>query len=111
MMFIGWNNVTVSLSNTGTAAVWDTVLSTPISIEKDGEYSILVLLDTATEIKLDVTVGTDNYSGLLNDGNALTANAWYEFVVSLAEGDGINFEVNVPAGGSVNGIIRIFKRG
>ena len=103
-------DISVSLSNTGTAAVWDSVLSTPINISEDGEYGIVIALDTATTVKLDITIGTVTHSYLLNDGNSLTANAWYEFAIHLAENDNINFEINVPAGGSVNGIIRVFKR-
>jgi len=103
-------DIPVSLSNTGTAAVWDSVLATPITIAEDGEYGIVIALDTATTVKLDITIGTVTHSYLLNDGNSLTANAWYEFAIHLAENDHINFEINVPAGGSVNGIIRVFKR-
>jgi len=100
----------VSLANTGTAAVFKPALSSNVTISKSGVYAIVIALDTATEVKLSVTIGTKSYDYLLNDGNALTADAWYEFDICLSENDAINFEINVPAGGSVSGLIRIFRK-
>ena len=99
-----------TLSNAGTSAAWYPVFSTAISLPDDADYTILIALDTATTVKLDITYGTNTYSYLLNGGNALSADAWYAFIVPAAYNDKLNIEINVPAGASVSGIVRIFKR-
>jgi hypothetical protein len=52
-----------------------------------------VMTDTAGVLSLIV----DDVSGTLNSGSALTANAWYEFEVSLLSGSTYNLQLSVNA--------------
>ncbi len=103
-------STSISLANTGTAAKWMNVLSSASSVPFTGLYTIVIALSAATTVKLDVTVGTVTYSYYLNDGNALSADSWYAFDIPLNEGDLINVEVNVPAGTTVSGVLRVFGK-
>ncbi len=102
----------LSYSNTGTTTANYTVLSSPLSIDFNGAVTIQILLNVSTTVQLELTPSgsTTTYTGDLNDGSALTANAWYEFEFNVNNGDSINFVIPVPAGDSLTGLLRVFKR-
>lgn len=102
----------LSFANTGTATANYTVFSSNLAIDFNGEITIQILLNLSTNVQLKLTPSgsTVSYTGDLNGGSALTANAWYEFVFNVDNGDSINFVIPVPAGDTLSGLLRIFKR-
>jgi len=101
----------ISVTNNGTAAAYLDAFSEPIAIDETGEYAMEMAIDTATTVKLSITSGTKTYSYLMNHGNALAANAWYVFDgVMLAANDQINLQIEVAAGATVTGVLRLFRR-
>ena len=105
-------NQALSYSNTGTATANYTVLSTDLSIDFNGTITIQILLNISTtaQLKLTPSGSTVSYTGDLNGGSALAANTWYEFEFNVDSGDVINFIIQVPAGNSLTGLLRVFKR-
>ena len=100
-----------SYSNTGTATVWEPVFASDVSIPEDGEYGIVILTSGVVYAKVKLTIGTNPpYEGALNDGNQLTAGTLNVFYGMFSEGDLVNIELGIPAGGSADGVVRIFKR-
>lgn len=102
----------LSFSNTGTATADYTVLSSDLSLDFNGTITMQILLNLATTVQLKLTPSgsTTSYTGYLNDGGSLTANAWYEFEFNVNNGDSLNFVIQVPAGDSLTGLLRLFKR-
>ena len=102
----------LSFSNTGTATADYTVLESPLSIDFNGTITIQILLSVATtaQVKLTPSGSTDTYTGYLNGGSDLAANSWYEFEFNVNNGDSLNFVIQVPAGDSLTGLLRLFKR-
>lgn len=105
-------NQVLSYSNTGTATANYTVLSTDLSIDFNGTITIQILLNISTTVQLKLTPAgsTVSHTGDLNGGSALVANAWYEFEFNVDSGDSINFIIQVPAGSTLSGLLRVFKR-
>ncbi len=100
----------ISLTNTSsTATSSQSVLSTPVSISEDGEYVLVIAINTATTVKLVLIQGTKSYDYYVNHGSALAANSWYNFHMFLHDGDQINIEIDVPPSTTVEGKFRIFK--
>ncbi len=102
----------LSFSNTGTATADYTVLSSDLSLDFNGTITIQILLSVATtaQVKLTPSGSTDTYTGYLNGGSDLAANSWYEFEFNVNNGDSVNFVIQVPAGDSLTGLLRLFKR-
>lgn len=102
----------LSYSNTGTTTATYTVLASDLAIDFDGTITIQILSSIATTVQLKLTPAgsTTSYTGDLNGGSALVANAWYEFEFNVMSGDAINFEIPVPAGDTLSGLLRVFKR-
>ena len=105
-------NQKLSYSNTGTTTATYTALASDLAIDFDGTITIQILINIATTVQLKLTPagGTVSYTGDLNGGSALVANAWYEFEFNVMSGDAINFEIPVPAGDTLSGLLRVFKR-
>jgi len=101
----------IDVTNSGTAAAYISAFSSAITVDETAEYSLVLAINAATSVKLVVTSGINTYSYLLNHGNALAANAWYVFDgLPLLANDAINLEIDVAAGATVTGVLRLFRR-
>ena len=102
--------INLDFSNTGTVA--KDYPTSSISIDFNGTITIQLAISISTTAQLSLTPAgsTTSYTFYLNDGNALTADAWYEFEFNVANGDVITFVFSVPAGSSLTGLLRVFKR-
>lgn len=97
-------------NSTGTAA--KDFSTSDISIDFNGTITIQIAISVSTTVQLKLTPSgsTSSYTEYLNDGSALTANAWYEFEFNVNNGDTISFVFSVPAGDTLTGLLRVFKR-
>jgi hypothetical protein len=69
------------------------ILATNYTSTKYSKSILQVMTNTAGVLSLLV----DSVSGTLNNGSALTANAWYEFDISLLSGSTYNLQLSVGA--------------
>ncbi len=101
----------LSFSNTGTATTDYTVLASDAEIKEKGKLIIQIILNTSTTVQLKLTPAgeTTAQTGYVNGGTALSADAWYEFEINVNNGDLINFVIQVPAGTTLSGFLRVFK--
>jgi len=99
-------------NSAGTTTADYTVFDEDIAIDFNGEITIQILLNLSTNVQLKLTPAgtTTAYEGDINGGSALNANTWEEFVFNVSKGDAINFVISVPAGDTLSGLLRIFKR-
>jgi len=73
------------------------IFSSALSVSQPLRVKIIVLASTSGVLTLTLTSGTTTVSGSLNSGNALAANAWYEFEIDLPGGVSINLQYSVSA--------------
>ncbi|MEM3974697.1 MAG: hypothetical protein QW320_10050 [Ignisphaera sp.] len=85
------------------------LLATPVIASITGSAEIFLTSGQAVPIALQIVPAgsTITVTSLLNDGNALNANTWYDFKVPVLQGDGIN--VFNPTTGTVVISARIFN--
>jgi len=102
----------LSYDNTGTATANYTVLASDLNIDFNGTIVIQIILNLSTtaQVKLTPSGSTVSYTAYVNDGNSLYANSIYEFEMNVDNGDAINFVIQVPAGDTLSGLLRVFKR-
>ena len=100
----------LSYNNTGTTTADYTVFDEDIAIDFNGTITIQILLSVATTAQVKLATGGAEYTGYVNSGNSLAANSWYEFDMNVNAGDSINFIVQVPAGDTLTGLLRVFRR-
>ena len=91
-------NATVlgSVLNASVSAGTD-IFSSALSVSQPSKIKIIVVASASGVLTLEITSGTTTVSGSLNSGNALTANAWYEFEIDLSSGISINLQYSVSA--------------
>lgn len=101
----------LSYSNTGTATKDYEVLASDLEIEEKSKLTIQIILNTSTTVQLKLTPAgeTTPQTGYINVGSALNADAWYEFEFTVHNGDLINFVIQVPAGATLSGFLRVLK--
>ena len=63
------------------------------TVDKYSKSVLQVMADTAGVLSLVI----DGVAGTLNSGSTLTANAWYEFDISLLSGSTYNLQLSVGA--------------
>ena len=105
--------IELSYDNSGGSDVADyTVLDDDINVDFNGILLIQIMLNqtTTAQVKLTPAGSSEEYTGYLNSGNNLNANAWYEFGINVGFGDKVNFVIQVPAGAVLSGVLRVFKR-
>ena len=93
---VGATTLTGSLANIQTDAIVlanADILTTDFTPTQYSKSVLQIMSDTAGILSLVV----DGVSGTLNSGLALTANAWYEFDVSLLSGSTYNLQLSVGA--------------
>jgi len=71
---------------------WFTNNIVPSRPGRMAKFTLLVMVPTSTVIEVDITDGTTNKTGTLNDGTALTAAAWYAFSVFVPPGYSFNIQ-------------------
>jgi len=81
----------------GSVSANTAIFSSALSVSNPSKVKIVVLASANGTLTLQVTSGTTTVSGSINDGNALTANAFYEFEIDLPSGVSINLEYSVSA--------------
>ena len=99
-------------NSSGTDTVDYTVFTSDITIDFNGVITIQIIMNQSTtaQIKLTPAGQTTSYTGYINDGSNINANSWYKFDMNVSNGDSINLVIQVPAGVTLNGYLRIFKR-
>ncbi|MEM3988730.1 MAG: hypothetical protein QXZ22_09090, partial [Sulfolobales archaeon] len=67
------------------------LLATPVIASITGSAEILLTSGQAVPIALQIVPAgsTITVTSLLNDGNAVSANTWYDFKLPVLQGDGI----------------------
>jgi hypothetical protein len=71
------------------------IFSSALSISQPSKIKIIVVASASGILKLEITSGTTTVSGTMNSGNALTADAFYEFEIDLPGGVSINLQYSV----------------
>lgn len=73
------------------------IFSSALSLSSPSRVKIIVVANASGVLSLVLTSGTTTVSGTLNNGNSLTANAWYEFEIDLPSDVSINLQYSVSA--------------
>jgi len=81
----------------GSVSANTAIFSSSLSVSQASKLKIIILASASGVLTLQVTSGTTTVSGSINGGNALTANAFYEFEIDLPSGVSINLEYSVSA--------------
>jgi len=100
-----------TLDNSGgsTTAAID-VFESDIVVPDTGELAVQLALSENAKARLRIVRGGTTLEYYLNSGNALAANSWYEFVVTVLKDDAVNIVVEVPAGSTINAYAALILR-
>ena len=100
-----------TLDNSGgsSTAAMD-VFGSDIVVPDTGELAVQLALSADAKARLRIVRGGTTLEYYLNSGNALAANSWYEFVVTVLKDDAVNIVVEVPAGSTINAYAALILR-
>lgn len=91
-----------TLTNSGASTASIAVFTSNILVPFSGVLHIQIVVGSSTTARLRLVRGGNTFEYLLNSGNSISANSWYEFSIAVIQGDAVNILIDVPAGGSIN---------
>ena len=71
---------------------WFTSNIAPEKQNKPSKFTVQILMATTSVVEFDITDGTTNKTGKINNGGSLIAAVWYHFDVELPAGYTFNIQ-------------------
>lgn len=96
----------LNYTNSGTTTSDYPVFDEDIEVKFNGKITLQISMSVSTTVQVKIN---DSVS-YLNSGKALSANSLYEYDITVSEGDTLNVIIQVPAGDTLTGLLRLFRR-